>query len=81
MTNTPAFAQAVNGVDGYEGRNIHFGVREHGMGAVSMHVLSRGGHPVWRHVLCLFRLYAPTAPLSALSHLGSIWSSPMTASA
>ena len=55
MTNSPAFA-----TDCQEGRNIHFGVREHGMGSVVNGMSYHGGViPFWRHLYGFFGLYAP----------------------
>ena len=56
-------------VDCHEGRNIHFGVREHGMGAVVNGMAYHGGViPYGAHLPGLFRLYAPaSAPFGALA--------------
>ncbi len=57
MNNSPAFAP-----DCHEGRNIHFGVREHGMGAVTNGLAYHGGViPFELDLLCLLRLHAAGA--------------------
>ena len=42
----------------YGGRNFHFGVREHGMGAILNGMALERIDPLWRHVLRLLRLSA-----------------------
>jgi transketolase len=75
MTNTPAFAQAEDDKpDVYEGRNIHFGVREHGMGSIINGISYHGGLIPFGATFFVFSDYMrPPIRLSALSHLGSIW--------
>jgi transketolase len=74
MTNSPAVAQEVNGTDCYEGRNIHFGVREHGMGSLVNGMAYHGGVIPFGATFMVFSDYMrPPVRLSALSHLGSIW--------
>jgi len=69
MTNSPAFAS-----DCHEGNNIHFGVREHGMGAVINGMSYHGGVIPFGATFLVFSDYMRGAlRLSALSHLGSIW--------
>ncbi len=69
MTNSPAFA-----TDCLEGRNIHFGVREHGMGSVVNGMSYHGGVIPFCATFMVFSDYMrPPVRLSALSHLGSIW--------
>ncbi len=69
MANSPAFAS-----DCYEGNNIHFGVREHGMGAVVNGMAYHGGVIPYGATFLVFSDYMRGAlRLSALSHLGSIW--------
>lgn len=69
MTNSPAFA-----ADCSEGRNIHFGVREHGMGAVVNGMAYHGGVIPFGATFLVFSDYMRGAiRLSAISHLGSIW--------
>ncbi len=75
MNNSEAFAPAGDGTpDCYEGRNIHFGVREHGMGAAVNGMAYHGGVIPFGATFFVFSDYMrPTVRLSALSHLGSIW--------
>jgi transketolase len=69
MANSPAFA-----ADCHEGNNIHFGVREHGMGAVVNGMAYHGGVIPFGATFLVFSDYMRGAlRLSALSHLGSIW--------
>jgi transketolase len=69
MTNSPAFA-----VDCLEGRNVHFGVREHGMGSAVNGLAYHGGMIPFGATFMVFSDYMrPAVRLSALSHLGSIW--------
>ncbi|HEX7433581.1 MAG TPA: transketolase, partial [Anaerolineaceae bacterium] len=74
MTNSPAFAEEINGTDCHEGRNIHFGVREHGMGSMVNGMSYHGGVIPFGATFFVFSDYMrPPIRLSALSHLGSIW--------
>jgi transketolase len=74
MNNSPAFAPATGTADCHEGRNIHFGVREHGMGAVVNGMAYHGGVIPFGATFMVFSDYMrPPVRLSALSHLGSIW--------
>jgi transketolase len=74
MTNSPAFAPSENGNDCLEGRNVHFGVREHGMGAIVNGLAYHGGVIPFGATFMVFSDYLrPAVRLSALSHLGSIW--------
>lgn len=74
MNDIPAFAPAVGGADCYEGRNVHFGVREHGMGSVVNGLSYHGGVIPFGATFFVFSDYMrPPVRLSALSHLGSIW--------
>lgn len=75
MTGTPAFAPAENGgADVYEGRNIHYGVREHGMAGVVNGMAYHGGIIPFGATFMVFSDYMrPPVRLSAISHLGSIW--------
>lgn len=69
MNNSPAFD-----VECREGRNIHFGVREHGMGALVNGMAYHGGVIPFGATFMVFSDYMrPPVRLSALSHLGSIW--------
>jgi transketolase len=74
MNNSPAFAPPQDGTDCYEGRNIHFGVREHCMGAVVNGMAYHGGVIPFGATFMVFSDYMrPPLRLAALSHLGSIW--------
>jgi transketolase len=74
MNNTTAFAPSSGNPDGYAGRNIHFGVRENGMGSVVNGVAYHGGLIPYGATFLVFSDYMrPAVRLSALSHLGSIW--------
>jgi len=60
--------------DSPEGRNFHFGVREHAMGgAVNGMVLHGGVIPYGATFLVFSDYMRPTIRLSAISHIGSIW--------
>jgi transketolase len=64
----------VGGPWGYEGRNIHFGVREHGMGAAVNGMALHGGLIPYGSTFLIFSDYMrPAIRLSALSRLRSIW--------
>jgi transketolase len=68
MNNSPAF-----GPDSHEGRNIHFGVREHGMGAVVNGMAYHGGVIPFGATFMVFSDYMrPPLRVAALSHLGAI---------
>lgn len=57
-----------------EGRNIHFGVREHGMGSIVNGMSYHGGFIPYGATFMVFADYMrPPVRLAALSHLGSIW--------
>jgi transketolase len=57
-----------------EGRNFHFGVREHGMGAVINGMAVNGGVIPYGGTFMVFSDYMrPAVRLSALSHYPSIW--------
>ena len=74
MNNIPAFAPADGTSHSYEGRNVHFGVREHGMGSVVNGLAYHGGVIPFGATFMVFSDYMrPPIRLSALSHLGSIW--------
>ena len=74
MTLSPAFAGDTNGENCYEGRNVHFGVREHGMGAIVNGMAYHGGIIPFGATFMVFSDYMrPPIRLSALAHLGSIW--------
>jgi transketolase len=57
-----------------EGRNFHFGVREHGMGAIINGMSVYGGVIAYGGTFLIFSDYMrPAVRLSALSHYPSIW--------
>lgn len=59
---------------GYIGRNIHFGVREHGMGAIVNGMALHGGLRPYSATFFVFSDYMrPTIRLAAISHLPSIF--------
>ena len=65
---------AVGGVWGFAGRNVHFGVREHAMGAVVNGMSYHGGFIPYGSTFLVFSDYMRGAVrLSALARLGSIW--------
>jgi len=69
LTEIPPFAS-----ENAEGRNIHFGVREHGMGSIVNGMSYHGGVIPYGATFMVFLDYMrPAVRLSALSHLGSIW--------
>ncbi len=69
LANTPAFS-----AEDRTGRNIHFGVREHGMGAIVNGMAYHGGIIPFGATFFVFSDYMrPPLRLAALSHLGSIW--------
>lgn len=58
----------------YQGRNFHFGVREHAMGAVVNGMAIHGGLIPYGGTFLVFSDYMrPAVRLSALSHIPSIW--------
>ena len=60
--------------DQYQGRNFHFGVREHGMGAVINGMAIHGGVIPYGATFLVFSDYMRGAiRISALSHFPSIW--------
>ncbi len=57
-----------------QGRNMHFGVREHAMGSVVNGMAVHGGVIPYGGTFLVFSDYMrPAIRLSALSHYGSIW--------
>ena len=69
INGTPAFQASSP-----EGRNIHFGVREHAMGAVVNGMVYHGGLMPFGATFLVFADYMrPAIRLSALSHLPAIW--------
>jgi len=60
--------------DQYQGRNFHFGVREHGMGAVINGMAIHGGVIPYGGTFLVFSDYMRgEIRVSALSHIPSIW--------
>lgn len=58
----------------YAGRNIHYGVREHGMGAISNGIAAHGGLiPFAATFLCFSDYMRPAIRLSALSKLQVVY--------
>lgn len=58
----------------YDGRNLHFGVREHGMGAVVNGMAAHKGFIPYGATFLVFSDYMrPAVRISALSHFHSIW--------
>jgi transketolase len=65
---------AVGGPWSYAGRNVHFGVREHAMGAIVNGMALHGGIIPYGSTFLVFSDYMrPALRLSALMGLGSIW--------
>ncbi|HLF03558.1 MAG TPA: transketolase [Anaerolineales bacterium] len=64
----------VGGAWGYAGRNLHFGVREHGMGAIVNGMALHGGVRPYSATFFVFSDYMrPTIRLAAISELPSIF--------
>ncbi len=69
INDSPAFSAETP-----QGRNFHFGVREHGMGAVVNGMVLHGGVIAYGGTFLVFSDYMrPALRLSALSHYPSIW--------
>lgn len=69
MQDVPAFQSGTP-----EGRNFHFGVREHAMGAVVNGIAWHGGFRPYGATFLVFTDYMrPAIRVAALSHLPSIW--------
>ena len=65
---------AVGGGWSYAGRNLHFGVREHGMGAIVNGLARHGGFIPYGSTFLVFSDYMRGAiRLSAIMQAGSIW--------
>ncbi|HEY1585841.1 MAG TPA: transketolase, partial [Polyangia bacterium] len=65
---------AIGGGWGYGGRNIHFGVREHAMGAAVNGLVYHGGFIPFGATFLVFADYMrPPIRLSAIARLRSIW--------
>ena len=74
----PAPAGEVQGTSGgpwdYTGRNLHFGVREHGMGAIANGLARHGGFIPYTATFLVFSDYMrPTIRLAAIMHAGTIF--------
>ncbi|MGH7856824.1 MAG: transketolase family protein, partial [Candidatus Binatia bacterium] len=64
----------VGGPWGYDGRNVHFGVREHGMGAAVNGMSMHGGLIAYGSTFLIFSDYMrPAVRLSAIMKTGSVW--------
>jgi transketolase len=62
------------GPDAYDGRNFHFGIREHGMGALCNGLALAGGFIPYGATFLVFSDYMrPSVRLSAFMHLPTIW--------
>jgi transketolase len=62
------------GAWGYAGRNLHFGVREHGMGAAVNGLSVHGGFIPYGSTFLIFSDYMrPAIRLSAIMKIGSVW--------
>jgi len=75
-TDAPARgAQGTSGGPwGYDGRNVHFGVREHAMGAVVNGLALHGGVIPYGSTFLIFSDYMrPAVRLSAIMKIGSVW--------
>lgn len=69
IQNSPAFEE-----NDRSGRNFHFGVREHGMGAIVNGMAVHGGMIPYGGTFLVFSDYMRGAiRISALSHIPSIW--------
>lgn len=74
MNNSYAFAPTGGDPDCFEGRNVHFGVREHAMGSIVNGLAYHGGVIPFGATFMVFSDYMrPPIRIAALSHLGSIW--------
>ena len=70
----PAIQGAVDGVWGYAGRNVAFGVREHAMGAAVNGLAAHGGVLPFSATFLIFSDYMkPAIRLGALSHLKAFY--------
>jgi transketolase len=64
----------VGGAWGYEARNLHFGVREHAMGAAVNGIALHGGLIPYGSTFLIFSDYMrPSVRLSALCRLHAVW--------
>ncbi len=73
-TSAQGVQGAVGGVWGYAGRNLHFGVREHGMGSIVNGMALHGGFIPYGSTFLVFSDYMRGAiRLSAIMKIGSVW--------
>jgi transketolase len=76
---TPSTKTTIEGspsiqANSYEGRNLHYGVREHGMGSAINGMALHGGVIPFGATFLVFSDYMrPSIRLSALSHIPAIW--------
>ncbi len=72
---SPDGAQGTSGgAWGYDGRNLHFGVREHGMGSIVNGLALHGGFiPYGSTFLTFFDYMRAAVRLSAIMKIGSVW--------
>jgi transketolase len=69
-TNTTIEKGGDFGPESWEGRNVHFGVREHAMGAIANGIACHGGpRPFTATFFCFSDYMKPALRLAALSHL------------
>lgn len=68
-------AQGTSGGEwGYAGRNVHFGVREHGMGSIVNGLAAHGGFIPYGSTFLVFSDYMRAAiRLSAIMQMGPVW--------
>jgi transketolase len=73
--SSPDGAQGTSGGGwGYEGRNLHFGVREHAMGSIVNGLTLHGGVIGYGSTfLTFFDYMRPAVRLSAIMKIGSLW--------
>ena len=76
--STDASAHGAQGTSGgpwgYDGRNVHFGVREHAMGAAVNGLALHGGVIPYGSTFLIFSDYMrPAVRLSAIMKIGSVW--------
>jgi transketolase len=73
--SSPDGAQGTSGGPwGFEGRNLHFGVREHGMGSTVNGLSLHGGFIPYGSTFMTFHDYMrPAVRLSAIMKVGSVW--------
>lgn len=65
---------AIGSAWGYDGRNIHFGVREHAMAGIVNGIECHGGAISYGSTFFVFADYMrPSIRLSSLSNLGAVW--------